>query len=109
MGRLGGKYFGLERLPEAKPKRRLIRQDWIMGQTIFRAELFLGDGFGRPPLPQHRAFGKTWFVEVQNLWRRGIIRPYPIREHAGLDNVTKGADRLRRGEVFGEKLVYTKS
>ncbi|KAI0539811.1 alcohol dehydrogenase-like protein [Xylaria digitata] len=108
MGRLGGTYVGLELLPDEKPKRQLIKPSWVMGQTVFGKELQLGGGYGRPAMAGHRALGKKWFIEVQDLWYRKVIRPHPVRvgQDAGLHAVIEGVKLLRSGAVAREKLVY---
>ena len=101
MGRLGGRYVGLELLPESRPKKKLIRASWVLGQTVFGKELRLGGGYEWTAMPSHRELGRRWFNEVQELWFKGVIKPHPVvvEPQRGLERALDGIDRLRRGAV----------
>jgi len=107
IGRRGGKYTGLELLPDHSHLRKSVAPSWVMGISIFGKELELSGGYERPPNPGHRLFGKKWFATMQRLWDEGKIKPHPIRAcEGGFEGVLKGVNVLRGGKVVGEKLVY---
>ncbi|GAP85178.2 putative zinc-binding dehydrogenase family [Rosellinia necatrix] len=108
MGRLGGRYVGLELPPEDQPRRQLVHTTWVMGQTIFGNPLQLSGGYERPATPAHRKLGRRWFLDVQDLWHRGGITSHPVKDGGpeGLDGVVKGINLLRQRKVARQKLVY---
>jgi hypothetical protein len=58
--------------------------------------------------PELREFAKKWFVTVQELLEKGLLKPHPIQKmDGGLDEVMTGLDMLKNKQVSGKKLVYT--
>ncbi|EPE33798.1 GroES-like protein [Glarea lozoyensis ATCC 20868] len=107
IGRRGGKYTGLELLPDHSGMRRLVTPNWVMGISIFGKELKLSGGYERPSNPGHRVLGKKWFQSAQRLWNEGLIRPHPVKVCPGsFTEILEGINMLREGKVRGKKLVY---
>lgn len=60
-------------------------------------------------------FAKRWAGVCERLLGEGRVKAHPVRVEregerekgkGGLEGVLEGLERLRRGEVSGEKLVY---
>lgn len=110
MGRSGGRYAGLEALPEdaGTALRGSIRWTHVMGTSMIGREEKLTGPYYSELRPERRAFGKWWFREVvQGLMDRGQLKAHPVRlMEGGLAAVPVGVDMLHKKVVSGEKLVY---
>lgn len=108
LGSGGGRYMGLDPLPLRAHTRRDVKPDWTLTFTMFGKPLELGRPFARPARPRDRAFARGWFEGTQPLIDTpGQIKPHPLDlGSGGLQGVTQGLDRMRRGDVSGVKLVY---
>ncbi|GKT51798.1 trans-L-3-hydroxyproline dehydratase [Colletotrichum spaethianum] len=109
LGGGGGRYMGLDPLPLRAHTRRDVKPEWTLTFTMFNKPLDLGRPFSRPARPKDRAFAKGWFGATQPLIDTpGRVRPHPLDlSSGGLQDVIKGLDRMRRGDVSGVKLVYS--
>ncbi|KAF0321653.1 zinc-binding dehydrogenase family [Colletotrichum asianum] len=114
MGRSGGRYAGLEALPEdvldgTGSTRKTIKWTYVMGTSMIGREEGLTGPYYSKPRPEKRAFGKWWFrTVVQELMDKGLLKPHPVRMmDGGLDAIPKGVKLLQEKAVRGEKLVYT--
>jgi aspyridone synthetase trans-acting enoyl reductase len=107
IGSFGGKYIALEPTSTAvKYTRRDVRSDWLMVQSILGVPLELPGTFGRPSLPEHRAFGSLWFALIERLLRKGSIRNHPIDiREGGLAGIPANLEDFRVGNVRAKKLV----
>lgn len=83
-----------------------MKSDFVMGYEMFGKEIKLGGAYGRVGDEAKFESAKEWCREVQGLVDQGGIRSHPVRiVEGGLGGVLDGLERLRRGEVRGEKLV----
>jgi aspyridone synthetase trans-acting enoyl reductase len=77
-----------------------------MVQSILGVPLELPGTFGRPSLPEHRAFGSLWFALIERLLRKGSIRNHPIDiREGGLAGIPANLEDFRVGNVRAKKLV----
>ncbi|WQF78492.1 Putative GroES-like superfamily, alcohol dehydrogenase-like, NAD(P)-binding domain superfamily [Colletotrichum destructivum] len=113
IGRSGGRYAGLEALPEdvldgSGTTRRIIKWTYVMGTSMIGREEGLTGPYYSKPRPERRAFGKWWFrTVVQDLVDKGLLRPHPVKlMEGGLERVPEGVEMLQKKLVSGEKLVY---
>ncbi|KAL0937407.1 uncharacterized protein CTRU02_207138 [Colletotrichum truncatum] len=113
MGRSGGRYAGLEALPQdvldgSGSTRKVIKWTYVMGTSMIGREEGLTGPYYSKPRPERRAFGKWWFrTVVQELMDKGLLRPHPVKlMDGGLDRVPEGVSMLQKKLVSGEKLVY---
>ena len=88
--------------------RKAISPDWILatrvggGDTLWPAPYtFKGD-------LKIKRFAETLFDEIQGLLAQGKLRFHrPRMCEGGFEGILDGLSIIRRGEVSGEKLVYT--
>jgi len=59
-----------------------------------------------PPDLEAYEFGKNWFKFIGEWLAQGKILPNKVVRMGGLENVPEGLQKMMRGEVSGEKLVY---
>ncbi|KAL9615974.1 MAG: hypothetical protein Q9160_009098 [Pyrenula sp. 1 TL-2023] len=52
-------------------------------------------------------FAKMWALVCERLLAEGRVKVHPPRVESGIEGVVEGMQRLKRGEVSGEKLVFT--
>ncbi|KAF4870122.1 Trans-enoyl reductase ccsC [Colletotrichum siamense] len=114
MGRSGGRYAGLEALPEdvldgTGSTRKTIKWTYVMGTSMIGREEGLTGPYYSKPRPEKRAFGKWWFrTVVQELMDKGLLKPHPVKlMDGGLEAVPRGVKLLQEKAVSGGKLVYT--
>ncbi len=107
LGRTGGTYASLEKCDaELLRARRAVRSEFVMGYEMFGRPIALPHGYGREASRDKYQQAVEWAAEVQGLVKRGEVRSHPVRVlEGGLEAVVPGLERLRRGEVRGEKLV----
>ncbi|KAH0428750.1 zinc-binding dehydrogenase family [Colletotrichum camelliae] len=112
-GTSGGRYAGLEALPEdvldgTGSTRKTIKWTYVMGTSMIGREEGLTGPYYSKPRPEKRAFGKWWFrTVVQELMDKGLLKPHPVKlMDGGLDAIPRGVKLLREKAVSGEKLVY---
>lgn len=107
IGDEGGRYSALELYPRLLTiRRRDVVHDWILGWTLFGAEVQLAGAYHRPPMPEDRAFGKQWAEMVGQLIMDGRLQAHPLEVVPGhLSTVIPNVDRLREGKVRGRKVV----
>lgn len=107
LGDEGGHYSALEQYPRTLTiRRRDVAHDWILGWTLFGAEVELAGAYHRPPIPEDRRFGKLWAELVGRLVMHGRIQAHPLEVVAGpLATVIPLVERLREGKVRGRKVV----
>lgn len=108
IGAQGGSYIALEPTANTvKYKRRDVRADWIMANTLSGNACNLSGVYGRPRTPRHRQFGATLYKQVERWLQDGKIRSHPIEIYnGGLANVPYALQDLQAGgTVKGKKLV----
>ncbi|POS79311.1 TOXD [Diaporthe helianthi] len=102
MGRSGGRYAGLEALPDdvrngTGSTRKTINWTYVMGTSMIGREEGLTGPYYSKPRPERRAFGKWWFrTVVQDLVDKGLLKPHPVKlMDGGLDAVPNGIRMLQ--------------
>lgn len=108
VGRAGGAYTALNPYDDHLATRKVIKPDWILATRI------AGDGSDWPapyacePEPRLRELAGPMFAKIQALLDDGKIRAHPVLvEKTGLNGILDGVGLIRRGEVSGQKLVYS--
>ncbi|EGY16759.1 TOXD protein [Verticillium dahliae VdLs.17] len=108
LGRMGGKYTAIERIPDLPGLRSVVKREWVMGMTMVGRPIDLGKGYTFPVVPEHVKLGFEWRPVCQRLIDEGHLLPHPIRMLAGgWNSILKGLDDLKMQKVSGEKLVST--
>lgn len=107
MARTGGRYVTLEMCSEdMKPKRRLIKQEFIFALDIFGEHVQMKRGYERDANPELHRFAVEWYQVVQGLIQGGRLRAHPLEMlENGLGNIVQGIRLLRSGLISGKKLV----
>ncbi|KAF2111198.1 zinc binding enoyl reductase [Lophiotrema nucula] len=108
LGRLGGRYTGLEMIPDevSAGLRKTVKCDWVMGLSMSGEMIDLPGGYSCEARPERRAFGKEWFQTIERLVHAGKLRPHPPRGlEGGFQGILEGVDMLRQHRVSGQKLV----
>ncbi|EPQ51058.1 GroES-like protein [Gloeophyllum trabeum ATCC 11539] len=63
-------------------------------------------GIAHAPLPGQRESAKTFFAALEDLLKKGEIKPNPVRVlPGGLNAIPEGLQELEEGRVSGQKLV----
>ncbi|EXJ61035.1 hypothetical protein A1O7_05188 [Cladophialophora yegresii CBS 114405] len=60
-----------------------------------------------PASPRDFVFVSEWMLLVEELLRKGLVKPHPSQIEHGLENILGGLELMRQGKVSGKKLVYT--
>ncbi|PNY23298.1 Zinc-binding dehydrogenase family [Tolypocladium capitatum] len=113
IGRGGGRYVGLEALPEdvlagKGVRSRSVKWNWVLGISLVGRGEALEEPYRFEFNQERRDWGENWFRHlVQDVVDRGLIKPHPpsVRP-GGLASVPEGVQMLEKGQVRGEKLVY---
>lgn len=107
VGAQGGSYIALEPTANTvKYKRRDVRADWIMANTLLGEPCKLAGVYGRASTPRHREFASTFYKLAERWLREGKIRNHPIEiRDGGLASIYHGLQDLKAGTVKGKKLV----
>ncbi|KAH8646968.1 chaperonin 10-like protein [Tricladium varicosporioides] len=109
IGRAGGKYTGLEMIPEEllANTRKTVKADWVLGISMSGERIALEGAYQCEARPERRLFGGSWFAQLQTMLNDGRLRSHPPKAMAGgFEGIISGVDILRRKGVSGEKLVY---
>ncbi|EME40775.1 hypothetical protein DOTSEDRAFT_65424 [Dothistroma septosporum NZE10] len=107
LGRCGGKYVGLEPLPESTNKRKAVVPDWILVSWLTGQKISWPAPFGTDGMPEAKAFAERFFPFIHALFTDGWFKAHPIREEpGGLEGLLDGVMLLRQGKIRGQKLVY---
>lgn len=109
IGRAGGKYTGLEMIPEEllANTRKTVKADWVLGISMSGERIALEGAYECKARPERRAFGGSWFSQLQIMLDEGRLRSHPPKVMtSGFEGIIGGVDTLRRKGVSGEKLVY---
>ncbi|RYP45877.1 hypothetical protein DL768_007834 [Monosporascus sp. mg162] len=112
MGRTGGRYACLEQFHEGWRTRRAVKVKEVMGFEVLGVDIDLGNNttYTRMANPRLHAIGMAWAQEMQLLVDGDLIQPHPlalveVASQQWWDAVVVGLNRLRHGEVRGQKLV----
>ncbi|KAK6854206.1 hypothetical protein PG995_009299 [Apiospora arundinis] len=108
IGRLGGKYCGLEPYPvDYASNRRAVEPDWILATWMRGLPISWPEPFGNAGKPECREFAANFFPLIHPLFTSGQIKPHPTRtEPHGFEGLIDGVGMVRRGLIKGQKLVY---
>lgn len=99
----GGEYSNLLR---ANISRQNVNSRATLGYT-FIGEAFDFGSTSIPARPQDKAFGEKFLAVAEPLLAEGKIKHHPLHVGTGgLKGVLDGLQRMREGQVSGEKLVY---
>ena len=108
IGRMGGKYTGLELIPEdvTSQLRKTVKSDWVMGLSMSGEKIELPGGYSCEARPDRRTFGKEWFQTIERLVHAGKLISHPPRKvEGGFDGILDGVEMLREHRVSGQKIV----
>lgn len=107
IGAQGGSYIALEPTANTvKYKRRDIRADWIMANTLLGDACKLPGVYGRASTSRHREFSGILYKQAECWLREDKIRNHPIYIcDDGLASIPSGLRDLQAGVVKGKKLV----
>ncbi|KFY03517.1 hypothetical protein V490_00166 [Pseudogymnoascus sp. VKM F-3557] len=106
IGRSGGKYVSLDPFPIRGHTRRNVKPLSIVAFTMYGKAM--SKPYKREARPQDRKFAEVWYKHAQKLLDLGEVTPHTHTENdGGLLGVIEGADRGRKGQVMGVKLVYS--
>ncbi|RYP20948.1 hypothetical protein DL765_002485 [Monosporascus sp. GIB2] len=108
IGRLGGKYCGLEPYPEETAASRCaVEADWILATWMRGLPISWPEPFGNAGKPECREFAAHFFPHIHPLFTSGKLRPHPTRvEPNGFEGLLDGVGLIRKGAIRGQKLVY---
>ncbi|KAE8337869.1 hypothetical protein BDV24DRAFT_166856 [Aspergillus arachidicola] len=107
IGSSGGQYVALDPFPIRGHTRRNVKARWIIGYTIYGRPINWKHPFKRDAQPQDREFARKWYPVAQRLLDNGKLQLHPLQvETGGLPGVIEGANRSRKHQVTGVKLVY---
>jgi NADPH:quinone reductase-like Zn-dependent oxidoreductase len=108
IGRAGGRYCALDPFPQRAHTRKVIHPDWILATRVRGEDCIWPEPFGAKGNPKTRAFADELWVGVTPLLQSGKLKFHPLRHMEGaFEGILEGLNILRRGEVSGQKLVYT--
>ncbi|KAF4541987.1 alcohol dehydrogenase [Lasiodiplodia theobromae] len=108
IGRAGGSYTALDPFPETQRTRKAITPDWILATQVTGNACSWPAPYGRDGSPELRAWANTFFEQVQKALNERRIRGHPAKVSPdGFAGVLEGVGIIRRGEVSGQKLVYS--
>jgi NADPH:quinone reductase-like Zn-dependent oxidoreductase len=107
LARTGGTYACLEECPAPWRTRRMVKVKEVMGFQVLGVDINLaGSTYTRPGDPALFEIGKQWAGEMEVLMDSGQVKPHPLRElEGGWTSIIEGLEKLRKGEVRGQKLV----
>ncbi|KAI1918096.1 hypothetical protein LOZ53_001182 [Ophidiomyces ophidiicola] len=109
IGRTGGQYIGFELIPEEliANMRKVVKADWVLGIRLTGEDIALPGGYGSKADPELRIWGSKFAARIESLIHAKKIRPHPPKVYpGGLDGIISGVERMKRGEISGEKMVY---
>ncbi|KAK2616927.1 hypothetical protein QQS21_000015 [Conoideocrella luteorostrata] len=84
-----------------------VRIESTLVYTVFGRPLTYGafDNLGGPT-PQDKAFWEKYLDQLPGLLENGTIKPNPVKELGGLDDILDGFKYQKEGKLSAEKLVY---
>ena len=108
IGRAGGKYTALNPFNSQLATRRVIEPDWILATRITGGASAWPAPYTSDPEPRLREMAVPIFAVIERLLLEGKIQPHPIRaEGGGYEGLIRGINVIRKGELSGQKLVYS--
>lgn len=110
IGRVGGRYAGLERCPDEvrarATQRRAVRAEFVMGLEVFGKKVALPGEYGRPASDEKYKKAVRHFRMFQRLLDEGKLKAHPVQiVEGGLAGILDGLQLLSKGLVSGKKLI----
>lgn len=107
MARTGGRCVTLEMCSEdMKPKRRSIKQEFILALDIFGEAVQLSRGYERDANPALHKFAVEWYETIQKLINDRELRAHPLQVlGGGFEDILHGIQLLKGGSISGKKVV----
>ncbi|KAI0434878.1 GroES-like protein [Xylaria sp. FL1042] len=107
IGRTGGRYVSVEKVPEEiLQTRRAVRAKFILGYELFGRDVPLSRGNECVADPKKVVLAIRHLRILQGLLDRGALKTHPVQElGGGLPGVLEGLRLLKSGSVSGKKLV----
>ncbi|KAK2020709.1 zinc-binding dehydrogenase [Colletotrichum zoysiae] len=106
IGRAGGNYVSLDPFQEHVATRKVVKTDWVLGPAIFGHGSTWPAPYGRPADPELKEFGAKLWAVVQKLVDEGMLQHHPLHVlQGGFETVIEGMERVKKGQVSGEKIV----
>ncbi|KAI1770515.1 zinc-binding dehydrogenase [Hypoxylon cercidicola] len=90
-----------------KLDNKKIRMEATIIYTVFERPLNYGafDNYGGPT-PQDKATWEKYLTLLPELLSSGKIKPNPVRELGGINEILAGFEEQMQGKVSAEKLIY---
>lgn len=109
LGRVGGRYVYLEKVPkEVLQRRHAVRAKLVMGYEAMGEDVPLPGKWESKGDPEKWALAVNCIGVLQGLLDRQLLKTHPIQEvGGGLEGVLAGLKMLGSGDVSGKKLVVT--
>jgi len=108
IGSAGGKYVTLNPFPLRTHARRSVKPDWVLTYTQFDQPIGWQRPFNFDPRPQDKKFAEMWYEAASQLLKKGLIKSHPYQKReGGLNAVPEGVESVWKGEIVGQKLVYS--
>ncbi|APA07160.1 hypothetical protein sscle_02g019300 [Sclerotinia sclerotiorum 1980 UF-70] len=110
IGRVGGRYAGLEKFPdEARARvaqRRAVKAEFVMRLEVFGKKVELPGEYGRRASEEQHQVVVSYFRMFQRLLNDGKLKPHPLQVIPGaFGAILDGIQLLQRGVISGKKLV----
>lgn len=106
IGRTGGRYTRLEPYADGLHTRPNVKTDWILAPAAVGKPIGWPAPFGRDADPETKDWAVGYFVTVQGLLDRKLLRPHPLKiEDGGFTTVLEGLEMLDNKQISGQKIV----
>lgn len=106
IGRTGGRYTRLEPYAEGLHTRPNVKPDWILAPAAVGKPIGWPAPFARDADPETKDWAKGYFVTVQGLLDRKLLRPHPLQiKDGGFEAVLEGLEILEKRQLSGQKIV----
>lgn len=106
IGRAGGKYVSLDPHQAHVATRKVVKTEWVLGPAIFGQGSTWPSPYGRPADPELQKFGARLWAVTQKLVDEGKLQHHPLQVlKGGFETVIDGMERVKKGQVSGEKIV----
>ncbi|KAI0475523.1 GroES-like protein [Xylariaceae sp. FL0804] len=106
----GGKAIFLLPVGDVRDKveNKKVRMESTIAYTVFGKALDFGGAFDNcgEPKPEDKALWEKYLAMLPDMLGSGKLKPNPVREFGGLDDILKGFEEQKQGRVSAEKLVY---
>ncbi|KAG7571181.1 hypothetical protein FFLO_00854 [Filobasidium floriforme] len=109
---LGGEQRKLSALLQADEKTQLLAKEKSVTVETILAYTFMGisfeffPGMTLPVIPGDRDWFNNFHTRIADIITKHNIKPNPVKESGGLDDILDGFELQKSGKVSGTKLVY---